>query len=153
MKTNRLTHCAVLVAAFALPLLFAAMAGCLPGPTPISAELGSRVQVNDGYYTNVNPPQLAGMLKNKDFTFINVHIPYDGEIEKTDLFVPYDRVKDSLGQLPRARDARIVVYCRSGPMSSSAASDLIGAGYTNVFNLDGGMTEWKKQGYELISKK
>jgi rhodanese-related sulfurtransferase len=37
-------------------------------------------------------------------------------------------------------------------MSAIAARTLVKSGYTNVWNLDGGMIEWERQGYELIRK-
>ncbi len=92
------------------------------------------------------------MLDKKDFTFINVHIPYEGEIAKTDAFVPYDEIDKNLDTLPADKNAKIVLYCRSGRMSSMAAETLVRLGYTNVWSLDGGMSGWEQQGYELIRK-
>ncbi len=43
-----------------------------------------------------------------------------------------------------------MLYCRSGPMGATAARTLVGLGFTNVWNLDGGMVAWERQGYELI---
>ena len=34
-------------------------------------------------YTDITSTQLKTMLQKKDFYFINVHTPYEGEIEKT----------------------------------------------------------------------
>ncbi len=56
----------------------------------------------------------------------------------------------SEGELPAAADAKIVVYCRSGSMSAVAAKSLAGLGYTNVWNLDGGMIAWDEAGYPLL---
>jgi ABC-type phosphate transport system substrate-binding protein len=46
-----------------------------------------------GSYTDVSAVGLAAMLENKDFPLINVHIPYEGEIERTDLFIPFDATR------------------------------------------------------------
>jgi len=106
-----------------------------------------------GSYTNVNPAGLAMMLKNKDFLLINVHIPYEGEIEKTDLFIPYNEIEQNLHKLPADKNAKIVLYCRTNRMSDIAARILVKLGYTNVWSLDGGMIAWKLKGFPLIDRR
>jgi rhodanese-related sulfurtransferase len=75
-----------------------------------------------------------------------------GGIAQTDLFVPYDQTKENLSAFPQDKEAKIVLYCRSGSMSAIAARTLVKLGFSNVWNLDGGMVEWERQGYELIHK-
>lgn len=111
------------------------------------------VQTEGGTYYDISPDYLNVMLKKKDFIFINVHIPYEGEIEKTDLFIPYNRIQNVLEQLPKDRSAKIVLYCRSGSMSTTASKNLVRLGFNNVWNLEGGMIAWKNQGYPLLDKK
>ncbi len=105
-----------------------------------------------GSYTDVGAAGLATMLKNKDFLLVNVHIPYAGEIKDTDLFIPFDKIAENLSKLPSDKGAKIVVYCRSGGMSAISARALVKLGYTNVWNLDGGMNAWKAAGYTLLNK-
>jgi len=52
-------------------------------------------------YTDITSTQLKTMLQKKDFYFINVHTPYEGEIEKTDAFIPYDRIDENLNKFPK----------------------------------------------------
>jgi rhodanese-related sulfurtransferase len=112
----------------------------------------SKVQVEGGSYTNVNAAGLKAMLKNKDFLLINVHIPYEGEIEQTDLFIPYNEIEQNIEKLPANKDAKIFLYCRTDRMSIIAARALVNLGYTNIWYLDIGMIGWEKSGYPLLHK-
>lgn len=151
---------------FLLPLVLAACGAPLaPTSTPATAvptvttasdvaagiALVSALPRNADGYVDISVEQLAAMLDRKDFTLVNVHIPYEGELTKTDRFIPYDQIGEQLDQLP-AKDAPIVLYCRSGRMSTEAAQALVEQGYTNVYELDGGFNAWQAAGYELLNK-
>ena len=127
------------------PLLIAfLLIGCQSKPIT-----GEDVSTAGGSYKNVTPKELNTMLKNKDFVSINVHIPFAGNIAEIDLSIPYDQIEQNLSQLPSDKNAKIVLYCRSGHMSQIAAEKLVSLGYTNVWNLKGGMIDWEKAGFDL----
>lgn len=123
------------------------LAACQSQP----AVTGEVVSVDGGSYKNISADELNSMLKDKDFVFVNVHIPFAGDIPNTDLSIPYNEVTDStyLSLLPADKDAKIVLYCRSGRMSQIASEELVALGYTNVWNFKNGMVEWERAGFEL----
>ncbi len=51
-------------------------------------------------------------------------------------------------ELPN-KDARIVVHCALGGRGSLAAKSLKEMGYTNVANMEGGLSAWREKGYEV----
>jgi len=99
---------------------------------------------------SVDPKKLTQMLKQKNFTLINVHTPYEGEIAKTDTFIPYSEMVANSTSLPSDKNALVVLYCKTGRMSEEAVQAVEKLGYTNVMHLAGGMDAWQKQGGQLL---
>jgi len=144
MKKNWLSSATLVV----LALLLAA---CGPAGSGSEGNQGGEFPKNADGYADISVEQLAGMLEETNLTLVNVHIPYEGEIAQTDLFIPFDQIAGYQDRLPD-KDAPIVLYCRSGSMSTSAAQELAALGYTNVLEVDGGFNAWKAAGYELLDK-
>lgn len=68
------------------------------------------------------------------------------------ILVGYDHFKlnETIEKLPKDKNAKIVVYCSLGIRSEIVADKLIKEGYTNVYNLYGGIFEWKNNNFQVI---
>lgn len=55
--------------------------------------------------------------------------------------------------LPKDKNAPIVVYCSLGIRSEDIGEKLQKAGYTNVYNLYGGIFEWKNKEQSVVNDK
>jgi len=103
-------------------------------------------------YGDISVDQFEKLMGQKDFTLINVHIPYQGEIDNTDILIPFNSMDQNKNILPQNKDAKIVVYCMGDHMSYIASEELIKMGYTRVSRLKGGMLAWQKKGGQLVHR-
>ena len=123
----------------------------LPGLVAAQAPAGDRVEVDGGAYWKLSVTDLQTMLGAEDRPqLVNTHIPFQGDIAGTDVSIAFNEIADHLDQLPEDRDAPVVLYCRSGPMSDRAATTLAGLGYTRVFSLVGGFNAWAAAGLPMV---
>jgi len=122
-----------LVAAFVA--LWLALAPSAPAAAPASRLVG--------------PAAFARAVADPRTVTIDVHVPDEGSIPGTRLWIPYDEIRAHARELP-ARTTRLAIYCRSGRMSAIAAQTLRALGYRNVVELRGGMRAWEASGRPLL---
>jgi len=95
------------------------------------------------------------MDKEKEFVLIDVlgtvsyegrHLPGAKDIGSGD-----KSFTDIADELAPDKDKPVVVYCSSFDCQASptAASKLVEAGYTNVYDFSGGLADWQDGGYEF----
>lgn len=46
----------------------------------------------------------------------------------------------------------VLLYCKSGGRSAKSSKKLRKLGFTRVYDLDGGITRWKEEGFEIVFK-
>ena len=63
--------------------------------------------------------------------------------------IPLSELTARAAELPK--DQEIVIVCRSGNRSAQARDLLLGAGFTQVTSMAGGLTQWKAAGYPTVS--
>ena len=130
---------------FILIALVLVISACGPKIIPSTKESSGR----SASYKMISVDELSQALKAKDFLFVNVHIPLEGNIPDTDLVIPYNEIEKQINKFPADKNAKIILYCRSGSMGDTAAQTLAGLGYTNVFNLEGGYIAWEASGNQF----
>ena len=92
---------------------------------------------HDTTFNSISSEQLSTMLENKDFVMIDVHTPEQEHISGTDYMISYDEVEKIAAKIP-SKDAKVVLYCRSGNMTKRTAKELTEMGYTNIYELENG---------------
>lgn len=101
-------------------------------------------------YKNISPKELDKIINKGDIFLVDVHVPEQTHLPNTDLFVPFNKIKENINKFPKDKNTSIVVYCRSGNMSMEASSELIKFGYKNVSNLVGGINAYRESHYGLF---
>ena len=77
---------------------------------------------------------------------LDVRKPHEAEIARlsfADRLQPHEDVAAIAEFLPRDRD--ILIHCKMGSRSAKAAAVLVELGFTNLINLEGGITAWARE--------
>lgn len=103
----------------------------------------------------LNASELKNALeKEKDFVLVDVRTPdeYKAGHLSGSLLVPLDTIDRNAENVLTDKDKKLFVYCRTGRRSAEAVGKLRSMGYTNVYDVSGGITAWQASGYPIISK-
>ncbi len=94
-----------------------------------------------GKVTNVKPEQVKEWVNDPAYQIVDVREPFEyaeGHIVTAEN-IPLGNIDSNLDKF--RKDKKIVVTCRSGVRSLSAANKLTAAGH-DVYNMLGGMLDW-----------
>jgi sulfur-carrier protein adenylyltransferase/sulfurtransferase len=91
---------------------------------------------------SISPTDLSSMIGRGEVTVLDVRT-YDERAMASigGLHIPLDQLHARFGDVP---DEQIVVVCRSGKRSATAAGILLSNGHRNVSNLEGGLDAWRR---------
>lgn len=129
-------------------------AACSPASTPTAPPPDEeRGPLLTATVHTLTIDEFANILANQpdDYTVVNVHIPYEGELEGTDMKIAYNDLNALTAALPD-KNTPIILYCRSGNMSAQAAQALVELGYSQIYDVPGGMIAWQSSGREIIDR-
>ncbi|MBI3397602.1 DUF1573 domain-containing protein [Candidatus Woesebacteria bacterium] len=98
----------------------------------------------EGKVRLVESSEFSRLAKDEKNFLLDVHIPEQTHIPGTDAFIPYNEISLNLNRLPKDKSTPILVYCRTGRMSEEASKEIAGLGYTNVYDLAGGINIYKE---------
>ncbi|MDH5580607.1 MAG: rhodanese-like domain-containing protein [Bdellovibrionales bacterium] len=100
----------------------------------------------------INVDQLMAKITEKEkFHLIDVREQdewNESHIEGASL-IPKSTLPAGLNQFPSDLDATIILQCRSGKRSLDVGLMLLNEGYTDLYNLEGGILAWKEKGYPI----
>jgi rhodanese-related sulfurtransferase len=123
-----------------------AVAGCSSQETSSPAETAATGEA--GGYTTVDVQTAHDALSSGGAQIVDVREPE----EWAETGVPVGSMLIPLGDLEAQAAAEldtgqpVYVICRSGNRSQTGSDILVGLGYTQVYNVDGGITAWIEAG-------
>jgi|GEM_PF-1289373 len=110
---------------------------------------GSINENTQAIYKELKPEVFNSIIQIKDennFFLLNAGSSESENLDKTDAFISYTNLIEQKSKLPKDLKTRIVVYSQDGKMSQIAAKKLILLGYSDVFELQGGVDALKEKG-------
>ena len=108
----------------------------------------NNIDVNKTEYIRISAEEAKAIIDSEDVIILDVRTQEEfdsGHIENA-VLLPITEITDNAEGILPDKDAKILVYCRSGNRSATAARELIRMGYTNVYDF-GGINTWP---YETV---
>jgi rhodanese-related sulfurtransferase len=105
-------------------------------------------------YTVVNTAQAVRILNKDNVTVLDVreNRELQGGVIKGAKTIPTSEVSNHLAELEKNKDNPFLVYCASGNRSGSTCNLLTSNGFSDVYNLAGGLMAWKSENLPLSKK-
>lgn len=135
----------ILLSTLALAL-FTISCGTSQNNTPETAITNNEVIVT------VDAKTFSELTKSQSGTILDVRTPEEWTEGTLKDAVKMNYHDDNFAEQVEKLDknAPVFVYCKKGGRSSSAADILKEKGFTKVYNLDGGITSWQENGFEVV---
>tara|TARA_R110002126_G_scaffold227147_3_gene371805 strand:- start:5510 stop:5830 length:321 start_codon:yes stop_codon:yes gene_type:complete len=82
----------------------------------------------------------------EDFFLLDVREGFEYMVSNLDgEHIPLGDLPNRVDEIKNHKDAEVVVLCRSGGRSGKAVEFLEKEGFSNIYNLKGGITAWSKE--------
>ncbi len=125
---------------------------------PIGIAIFSGVMLLWSFFGNhfkgikeVNSSGALQLINHKNAVVLDVREPgeYDSGHVLNSKLIPLGKLKERIGELEKYKDHSIVVLCKSGNRSGTACFILGKHGFSQAYNLAGGIMAWKKANLPL----
>ncbi|MEN3037574.1 MAG: rhodanese-like domain-containing protein [Candidatus Kryptonium sp.] len=106
------------------------------------------VQQKPSIYIDITPIEAQRKIEqNKKVLLLDVRTKeeFSEWHLKNAVNIPVQELEERLDELKKYKDFEIIVYCKGGVRSKIAGEILVKNGFKYVYNLSGGINEWKKQ--------
>lgn len=107
-------------------------------------ETTSEIQV-------VSAEEMQSLLELDDVQLVDVRTPeeyqegYINNFQNIDFLSP--TFEADISKLDK--DKPVILYCRSGGRSAKCAKKMLDAGFIKIYDLEGGISKWEHEGFEV----
>jgi rhodanese-related sulfurtransferase len=94
---------------------------------------------------DINQAEMQTLMKDSNVVVIDVRTPEEiaeGYIQGADKFINYNGSSFDAEIAMLDKSKSYVIYCRSGGRSAKASEQMMNSGFTQVYNLLGGISNW-----------
>lgn len=102
------------------------------------------MNMGGGAITTISVEELQKQLEKGEVTLLDVREIDEYEAGHIDQAINVPLSTLDAETLAYGKDEPVYIICRSGNRSAKAAELLVKAGYTDVYNVDGGMIAWEQ---------
>jgi len=103
---------------------------------------------NEGIYEHIDALTFQNAMEKEGALLLDVRTP--GEYANTHIpgaeLIPLQELEARIDEIVDYKDQPVLVYCRSGNRSRSAAQILKNQGFKEIYNLNRGIGEWISMG-------
>jgi len=105
-------------------------------------------------FRDVSAAEFARLIGRENVLLLDVRETdeFRGEHIKGAKHLALGTLATKLSELESHKTNQVLLYCRSGNRSSTAANMLVKAGFSNVGHLAGGIMAWKAESYPVVRK-
>ncbi len=107
--------------------------------------------VVDSYYKEVTSEEAKSLIdENDDLIIIDVRSEEEYTLGrlKDAISIPYDMLINQLDKINNFKKKKVLIYCNSGNRSDNVIPVLIREGFTKIYNMVDGISNWNYETFE-----
>lgn len=131
-------------------LIISGISSCMAQHDKLDDELKSLLKGSVPY---ISPKEVKQQLENDKIVMLDIRTDEEQKVSHIPgaRMVIYENFSASdVSSIPK--DDTVIVYCSVGYRSEKIGEKMQEMGYSHVFNLYGGIFEWKNEGFEVVSE-
>ncbi len=107
----------------------------------------------DASVKEITPKQAKELLESGEAVLLDVRTKeeYGEKHVEGSINIPLNELEARIHEL-KGKKVIILCFCRSGNRSSVACEMLRAHGFSNIYNVKGGIIAWEKAGFKVVKK-